>query len=55
MLIYQCYPIESIRKSIHHLIFEIEKNSYENPIFENILKEPFEERGLKGELDPIPY
>ena len=54
MLIYSYYPIENIKKPIHRIIFEIEKNPYENPTFENTLKEPFEERGIKGELDPIP-
>ena len=31
----------------------MEKNLTKNPTFENPLKEPFEERGIKGELDPI--
>ena len=53
MLINSYYPIENIKKPIHNIIFEMEKNPHENPTFENTLKEPFEERGLKGELDPI--
>ena len=53
MLINSYYPIENINKSIHNIIFEIEKDPNENPTFENTLKEPFEERGLKVELDLI--
>ena len=49
MLIYSYFPIKNINKSLHNPIFEIEKNSHENPTFGNILKEHFEERGLKGE------
>ena len=36
------------------MIFDIKKNPHENSTFENTLKEPFEERSLKRELDPIP-
>ena len=32
----------------------MEKNQHENPTSENPFKEPLEELGLKGELDPIP-
>ena len=54
MLIYSYYTIENINKPIHNIIFEMEKNAHANLTFENTLKEPFEERGIKGELDPIP-
>ena len=53
MLVYSSYPKSIINKSIHNLIFEMEKNAHENPTFENILKEPFEKIGLKGELGLI--
>ena len=39
---------------IHIIVFEMEKNPRENPTFEITLKEPFEKRGIKTELDPIP-
>ena len=54
MLIYSYYPIENINKPINNQIFEIEKNPHENPTLENTFKKPFEERGIKGELDHIP-
>ena len=53
MLINSYYRIQNINKPIHNIIFEIEKNPHENPTSENTLKEPFEKRGLKGELDLI--
>ena len=49
MLIYVYYPAENMNKLIYNLTFEVEKNPHENTTFENILKEPFDERGLKGE------
>ena len=36
------------------MIFDIKKNPHENSTFENTLKESFEKKILKGELDPIP-
>ena len=53
MLINSYYPIENIKKPIHNIIFEMEKNPHEYSTFENTLNDPFEERSLKGELDPI--
>ena len=35
------------------MIFDIEKDPHDNLTFQNIFKEPFEEIGLKGELDPL--
>ena len=35
--------------------FVLDENEFENPTFKINLMEPFEERGLKGERDPITY
>ena len=50
MLIYSIYPKKTINNSVHNIRFVIEWNPFENPTFKNTLKDPFQEKTLKGVL-----
>ena len=53
MLIYSLYTKQNINNLVHNINFENRRNPLDNITFINSLKEPFQERDLKGEIDEI--
>ena len=54
MLINSYYPIENINNPIQNIIFEIDKDPHETQLLKMLRTNPFEETGIKDELDHIP-